>query len=52
MMVVVVMSMSGGDGDGGGGAEGGRSTRRGREGAEIAGRLLGVRPARPFVLYC
>ena len=50
MMVVVV---SGGDGDGGSGAEGAaRSPGRRREGAEVAGRLLGVRPARPFVLYC
>ena len=51
-MMMVMESGNAGDGDGGSGAESGRSSVRWREGAEVAGRLLGVRPARPFVLYC
>ena len=49
---MVMVSWGAGDGDGGSGAEGDGASGRRREGSEVAGRLLGVRPARPFVLYC
>ena len=50
MMVLVVMR--GGAADGGRGTDCGDARHRGREGAEVVGRLLGVRPACSLVLYC